>query len=264
MTKQVGIIEKLRETSHHSTLSQSQNMPSLSNGKRRKSNEVEGPHGDYLVSGDESDENASQSEYGEYQDDTQRTAMGTDFNDEEEDDIVVDSDVENRYTPEIPPNNTPTPSRKRRNQATPKIKNNQEENQTANQNNENCTIYYPDEDSETEHLDPPRDDIPAAYSSNGEICPDLPRLIIKSVGKIVLGRNHMVGVMLRGPRGKKYQNQEIWVCTTHYYILNQIIFKGFFKLTMMDGDTVIRDGHKDVSLLWEYCGFSSGNYTIWY
>jgi hypothetical protein len=176
MTKQVRIIEKLRETSHHSTLSQSQNTPLMSNGKRTKTNEFDDPNlADYIVSGDESE--ASQFEYGDYQDDTQQTVMGTDYDDdEEEDDIVVDSDADIRYTPGLSPNNTPTPSRKRENQTAPKIKNNQKP-----------AIYYPDEDSDGEHLDPPRDDIPAGYNYNGDICPDLPRLIIKSVGKTHYG-----------------------------------------------------------------------------
>jgi hypothetical protein len=120
MAKQVKIIEKLRETS---PLSQSQNTPLIPNGKKRKSNEFDDPKPtDYLVSGDESE--ASQSEYGDYQDDTQQTVMGTD--DDDDDDIVVDSDADIRYTPGLSPNNTPTPSRKRGNQTGQKIKINQE------------------------------------------------------------------------------------------------------------------------------------------
>jgi hypothetical protein len=82
---------------------------------------------------------------------------------------------------------------------------------------------------------------------------------------MVLETTHMVGLILRDPMAKKGRNHGIWVCTTHYYILkSNNVYKGFFKLTMMDGETVIHDGHKDVSLFWDYCGFSSGDYTICY
>jgi hypothetical protein len=217
--KMAEVVEKLRETT---PTHRSPNILSAQNTKKRKS--IDSDNQKTTTSGYDSEvsQPAEESEYG---DDTQQVADHTD--DDEEEDMTVESDDDSQSSPD-----TPLHTRKRVNQTDEKI------------------VFCPDEDSDEDHFDPPRDDSPHGYTPNGDICDNLPRLIIKGVGKTYYGVGKKPHSRTDIKKGRSSQTGP------------KPGDVGFFKLTMMDADTIIRDGVKNVKLNWDYCDFSSGNYTF--
>jgi hypothetical protein len=211
--KMAEVVEKLRETTP------SRRSPSPKNTKKRKSTDSDNQKNGY---DSEVSQPAEESEYG---DDTQQVQDHTD--DDEEEDMTVESDDDSQSS-----HDTPLRTRKHVNQTDESI------------------VICPDDDSDEDHFDPPRDDFTHGYNPTGDICDNLPRLIIKGAGKVYygVGKKPHSRTDIKKAKGKEVGPKPGDV--------------GFFKLTMMDPDTLIRDGVKNVKLNWDYCDFSSGNYSF--
>jgi Cu/Zn superoxide dismutase len=191
----------------------SHRSPSPKNTKKRKST-------NFQKNGYDS-ESSQPDEESEYGDDEHQVQANTDDDDEEG--MVVESDDDSQSSH----NNT-----------------GKHENQAVDD------VICPDDETDEDHYDPPTDDHTHGYNPTGDICNDLPRLIVKGAGKVYYG----VGKKPHSKTDvKKVKGKEVGPKAGDV---------GFFKMTRMDPETLIRDGTKSVKLNWDYCDFSSGNYSF--
>jgi hypothetical protein len=193
----------------------SHRSPSPKNTKKRKSTDSQKNGYDSEVS-----QPAEESEYG---DDAHQVQDHTD--DDEEEDMVVESDDDSQSSHDTT-------------------------GKHVNQADDDSIVICPDDESDEDHYDPPRDGFTHGYNPTGDICDNLPRLIVKGSGKVYYGvgkKPHSKTDVKKG-KGKEVGPKAGDV--------------GFFKMTMMDPETLIRDGTKNVKLNWDYCDFSSGNYSF--
>jgi hypothetical protein len=192
----------------------SHQSPSPKNTKKRKST-------NFQKNGYDS-ESSQLDEESEYGDDEPQVQVITDDDDEEG--MVVESDDDSQSSH----NNT-----------------GKHENQAVDD------VICPDDETDQDHYDPPSDCYTHGYNPTGDICNDLPRLIVKGSGKVYYGvgkKPHSKTDVAKKVKGKELGPKAGDV--------------GFFKMTRMDPETLIRDGTKSVKLNWDYCDFTSGNYSF--